>query len=227
MTQRRTTKHGLNAKKAGAKSTGLARVGDPLVTDAGVIINPDGYVNGKALPKEKPSMVLDAGTFRPLKKRNLKELPADVGTINGVAAVFMYTMLGVGDREIADALGVDAKRIEDVRAHSAYKECFDNVVDTFINKNSDLLAARIAAYSHSALDMVGFLSTNAQKEETALRASTDLLDRAGVKAKDNAERNTQNSRSELRIIVVDGKKDVSLDVNLTTMEEEDDYAAGN
>jgi hypothetical protein len=138
----------------------------------------------------------------------------------------MYTMLGVGDREIADALGIDVRRVEDVRAHSAYKECFDTVVDTFINKNSDLLAARIAAYSHSALDVVGHLAMHGQKEETQLRASTDLLDRAGVKAKDNAERNSMNNRSELRIIVVDGKKDVSVDVNLS-QEDEDDFAAGH
>lgn len=211
--------------KGGAKSTALARVGDPLVTDKGQTIHPEGYVNGKPLPKEKPNLVLDATSFRPLKKRNLKELPAEVGTINGVAAVFMYTMLGVGDREIGDALGIDVRRIEDVRAHSAYKECFDVIVDTFINKNSELLAARIAAYSHSALDVVGHLSVHAHKEETKLKASTDILDRAGVKAKDNAERMSQNSRSELRIIVVDGKKDVSLDVNLT-QGDEDDIAAG-
>jgi hypothetical protein len=212
--------------RGGAKSTALARVGDPLITDKGAKIHPEGYVNGRPLPKEKPSLVLDAITFRPIKKRNLKELPAEVGTINGISAVFMYTMLGVGDREIADALGIDVRRVEDVRAHSAYKECFDTVVDTFINKNSDLLAARIAAYSHSALDVVGHLAMHGQKEETQLRASTDLLDRAGVKAKDNAERNSMNNRSELRIIVVDGKKDVSVDVNLS-QEDEDDFAAGH
>lgn len=212
--------------KGGAKSTALARVGDPLVTDKGVKVHPEGYVNGKPLPKEKPSLVLDANTFRPLKKRNLKELPAEVGTINGVAAVFMYTMLGVGDREIADALGIDVRRVEDVRGHSAYKECFDTVVDTFINKNSDLLAARIAAYSHSALDVVGHLAMHSVKEEVQLRASTDLLDRAGVKAKDNAERNSMNSRSELRIIVVDAKKDTSVEIDLS-QQDEDDFTNGN
>lgn len=210
-------------KKGGAKSTALARVGDPLVSETGQKIDPEGYVNGKPLPPEKPSLVLDAVAFRPLKKRNLKDLPAEIGTINGVAAVFMYTMLGIGDREIADALGIDVRRVEEVRNHSAYRECFDIVVAEFINKNSDMLAARIAAYSHSALDVVGNIALNGKKEENQLRASIDMLDRAGVRPKDMESRG-QSNKSELRIIVVDAAKDVRVDVELN-QGEEDGYSS--
>lgn len=219
MTVTRTIK---KRRKGGTTGTALARVGDPLIAEDGKQIDPEGYVGGKPLPKERPAIVLEAESFRPLKKRNLKELPAEIGTVNGVAAVFMYTMLGIGDREIADALGIDVQRVEDVRAHTAYKECFDIVVSEFINKNSDLLAARIAAYSHSALDVVGNIALNGKKEENQLRASIDMLDRAGVRPKDMVEKNTA-SKSELRIIVVDGAKDVSVNVNLNG--EDDDFAA--
>ena len=208
-------------KKGGAYGTALARVGDPLVTEKGAKIEPDGYANGRPLPKEAPAMVLDAETFRPLKKRNLKELPAEVNMINGVAAVFMYTMLGVGDREIADALRITVPEVEAVRAHSAYKECFDTVVSTFIDKNSDLLAARIAAYSHSALDVVGSLATTGKKEETKLRASIDLLDRAGVKAKDVEARNLGNKGNELRIVVVEPGKDTKVQFEFDTATQEE------
>lgn len=200
-------------KKKGGSNTALARVGDPLITSTGAKVDPEGYQNGRPLPKETPSLVLDAQQFRPIKKRNLKDLPAEIGTINGVAAVFMYTMLGIGDREIADALRIDVEKVEEVRAHSSYKECFDIVVSEFINKNSDLLAARIAAYSHSALDTVGTLAQSAKKEETQLAASRDILDRAGVRPKDNEAR-TITQKSELRIIVVEAGKDVKVDVGL-------------
>jgi hypothetical protein len=208
-------------KQGGATSTALARVGDPLVGPDGRKIDPEGYIGGKPVPKS-PSLILEAAEFRPLHKRNLKDLPAEVGTINGVAAVFMYTMLGVGDREIADALRVDVARVEEVRQHTAYRECFDIIVGTFINKNSDLLAARIAAYSHSALDKVGDLSVNATKEETALRASIDLLDRAGVRPKD-VEQKGSITKNELRIIVVDGAKD-NVTVNVNMGDGEDDIS---
>lgn len=207
--------------KGGAKSTALARVGDPLVTETGQKIDPEGYASGRPVKEAPPAMVLDAETFRPTKKRSLKELPAEASLINGVGAIFMYTMLGVGDREIADALKITVTQVEEVRRHSAYKECFDIVVDGFINKNSDLLAARVAAYSHSALDVVGSIAMNGKKEETKLRASIDLLDRAGVKPKDVAERNSNNKSNELRIIVVDGAKDVNLNIDLTGGENND------
>lgn len=209
--------------KAGEGSNALARVGDPLVTETGKTIDPEGYAKGRPLPKEAPALVLDAANFRPLKKRSLKEMPGEVGMINAIAAVFMYTMLGIGDREIADALGIPSNQVDDVRKHPAYKECFDMIVGEFINKNSDLLAARIAAYSHSALDVVGAISLNGKKEETRLKASTDLLDRAGVRAKDIADKGSTN-KSELRIIVVDNSKDKNINLSLDTEGIDDDFA---
>jgi hypothetical protein len=202
--------------KSGAKSTALARVGDPLITATGGKIDPEGYASGRPVKSEPPAMVLDAETFRPLKKRTLRELPAEVSLINGVGAIFMYTLLGVGDREIADALKTTVVQIEEVRRHTAYKECFDIIVAEFINKNSDLLAARVAAYSHSALDVVGSIAMNGKKEETKLRASIDLLDRAGVKPKDVEARNNASKSNELRIVVVKGNQgdDLRFDIGV-------------
>lgn len=213
--------------KGGTKSTALARVGDPLITETGKKIDPEGYVSGRPIKAEPPAMVLDAETFRPTKKRTLRDLPAEASLINGVGAIFMYTMLGVGDREIADAMKITVSQIEEVRRHSAYKECFDIVVEGFINKNSDLLAARVASYSHSALDVVGSIAMNGKKEETKLRASIDLLDRAGVKPKDVASRNEQNKGNELRIVVVRQDEKTNLQFEMGTVDDErieDDFA---
>lgn len=210
-------------KKGGTHSTALARVGDPLITETGEKVEPDGYANGRRLKVEPPPMVLDAASYRPTKKRTLKEMPADVPLINGIGAIFMYTMLGVGDREIAEALKITVEELTDVRNHGAYKECFDLVVQEFINKNSDLLSARIAAYSHSALEVVGSLAVSGKKEETKLRASIDLLDRAGVKAKDVEAKNAQNRSGELRIVIVEPGKDtkVSFDFDPGDLEREE------
>lgn len=194
---------GYNKPKSKKPGTGLARPGDPLITSKGEQIEP---VNKPVVQPQ--SSAVDAGTinpaeYRPKKKRNVKELPGEARVITAVGAVFMYTMLGVGDREIADVLGMSVDQLKKLREHSVYGECFQIVHSDFISSSSDLLSSRIAAYSHTALRTVGQLAESAKKEEVRFRASADLLDRAGVRPKDQAERAIMDS-NDLRIIVVDG-----------------------
>src|SRR4051812_48887189 len=85
----------------------LARVGDPLVTEKGTVLQPENYVKGQGGNGAKPNgftNTIDPATFRSTKQRNVKDLPASVSVTNAVSVVFMYTILGVGDREIAESL---------------------------------------------------------------------------------------------------------------------------
>ncbi|HEY6019545.1 MAG TPA: hypothetical protein VIY48_06480, partial [Candidatus Paceibacterota bacterium] len=127
---------------------------------------------------------------------------------------------GLGDREIAEALGSHVDQIEKIRNHSAYGECFQAVLDEFINANANLLSSRIAAYGQKALDTVGKLIVEGKKEEVRLRASIDMLDRAGVRPKDQDQRQ-QVTKNELRIIVVDGDSNVNLNVSFNEGLEDD------
>jgi hypothetical protein len=193
--------------------TGLARPGDPLVTGKGELVEPLNKPAPREV-KEHDIGVIDPEQYRPKKKRNVKELPAEPRVITAVGAVFMYTMMGVGDREIADSLGTTTEEINRLRGHSAYGECFQIIHSDFINSSSDLLSSRIAAYSHTALRTVGDLAEAGKKEEVRLRASMDLLDRAGVRPKDQAERAMMDS-NDLRIIIVDGEKaDTGLNIEI-------------
>lgn len=125
--------------------------------------------------------------------------------MNAVGVVFMLTLMGVGDREIADNLKTNVEQINWIRHTPAYVECFNTVIGEFINANSDLLSARIAAFSSTAVNTIGALAEHGKKEETKLRASQDILDRAGVRPKDVAERSV--IKNDLRIIIVDGDED--------------------
>lgn len=203
---------GYNKKKS-APGTSLARPGDPLVTGKGEVIEPENKPAPKHL-KASGQEVIDPAEYRPKNKRNIKDIPGEPRIITAVGAVFMYTMLGVGDREIADVLGTQVAEVVKLRNHSAYGECFTIIHGEFINSSSDLLSSRIASYSHAALKTVGELSKSGKKEEVKLRASIDLLDRAGVRPKDQQERALMNS-NDLRIIVVDGTEEESgLDVQV-------------
>ena len=182
----------------------LARWGDPYVKPDGTIVPPD-RINGgvdTALPK------VDVASFKPSRKRTLKDLPAPVGTLNGIACIFMYTTLGLGDREIADTLKINMKQLKELRAHPAYSECFEAVTNEFINVNSDMINARIAAYSHDALTEIASIALGGKEERNRLRGSTYLMNAGGYGDKKNA---APTARNDLRIVII-GKGDQEVKV---------------
>lgn len=189
----------------------LARVGDPYVSATGKIYKP---VDSNQSREKNPIVELppiDPKTFRVRRKRTLKDLPAPINVMHGVAAVFMYTILGLGDREIANALKCGAEDIKGLRDHPAYTELFESVSKTFIDFNSDLIHARIAAMGHAALTSVADIAVNGQKEADKLRASQDLLNRGGHVAEHMKQ--MQGGMTALRILVVDGTKSLGIELN--------------
>lgn len=183
----------------------LAKWGDPYVLPDGRVIPPDRADGGvdEALPK------LDVKEYKPKKKRTVKDLPAPVATLNGVACVFMYTTLGLGDREIADTLKITVKQLKDIRAHPAYAECFEAVTSEFININSDMINARIAAYSHDALSQIAKIALNGKEERNQLRGSMYLMNAGGYGDKSNVGASV--AKNDLRIVIIGKDQDVRIE----------------
>jgi len=183
----------------------LAKWGDPLVNPDGSIVPPDHIKGGvdEALPK------LDVKEYKPKRRRTVKDLPAPVPTLNAVACVFMYTTLGLGDREIADTLNISVKQLKDVRSHPAYAECFEAITSEFISINSDLINARIAAYSHDALTEIANIALNGKEEKNRLRGSTYLMNAGGYGDKTNMGNSA--AKNDLRIVIIAKDQDVRIE----------------
>lgn len=181
-----------------AKRPGLARPGDPLVTADGVVVAPDGLTDiGGTDPKlinTKPEH------FRALRRQDISDLPADPHVMNACAAVFSYTMLGVGDREIQIALKIREDQLKKIREHEGYASIFSASMEELININSSSMQSRIAAMAPMAITQIFTLASNGRKEETRLSASRDIADRAGTKVADQQLRN-QGKPVGLRVIV--------------------------
>lgn len=190
------------AAKKKAIAPVLARPGDPYVHANGRIIRP------KDLPKKRKEDEperLSSANFKSSKRRALSDLPATPNIVTGCAVIFMYSVLGVGDREIAKAANLTVEQIAQIREHPSYGECFDLVVGEFINANSALLAARIAGYSHMALDKVAEVAEYGTQENNRLRASTEILGMAGIGgSKKGAGDGANGEGHELRIVVLEG-----------------------
>lgn len=193
-------------KKSNALAYPLARVGDPYVTKDNRVIQPDFAeqdVEQKAPPKPSKS-------FQATKQRVLDELPATSEVLKGVACVVFFTVLGIGDREIADALKITLSDVRKVRSLPAYSECFDLMFAEFISVNSEVLEARIAAYAQDSLTNVAKIATNGKHEGNKLRANFDILDRGGIGVKNSVMRG--GGMDALRIVVTEGGKEVSVDI---------------
>lgn len=198
----------------------MARPGDPLITKHGVKIDPDLPRSAKTMDnlpapigEKKSNVQIDPASFRASKRRNIRDLPAPPNVINGVAAAFMYTVLGVGDREIADTLKITTMQLEELREHSAYAECFKTVLDELISTNSDAIHARIASYATKAVDNIFHIAENTEEDSLKLRANQDLADRAGIGAKQLAERKV-STQSTLRIMIIDDEKSISVNLDM-------------
>jgi len=183
----------------------LARWGDPYVLPDGRVIPPDRQDGGvdTSLPK------LVASEFKSHRKRTLKDLPAPIPTLNGIACVFMYTTLGLGDREIADTLKITVKQLKELRANPAYAECFEAVTSEFININSDMINARIAAYSHDALSQIAKIALTGKEERNQLRGSMYLMGAAGHGDKSAAHGAVAGN--DLRIVIIGKDQDVRIE----------------
>lgn len=182
----------------------LAKWGDPYVKADGTIIPPD-----RLSPIDESLPKLDVKEYKPRRKRTVKDLPAPTATLNAVACVFMYTTLGLGDREIADTLKITVKQLAEVRAHPAYAECFEAVTSEFININSDLINARIAAYSHDALTEIASIALNGKEERNRLRGSTYLMNAGGYGDKTNQV--NASAKNDLRIVIIGKDQDVRIE----------------
>lgn len=197
----------------------LPRPGDPLVLADGTFIEPD-KLNDEVdeAPEPLRQVKLVAADFRAQQKRTINELPDRPDVINAMAAVLMYTILGLTDREISTIVGISRAEVALARKHSAYEECFNAMVSELINANSEVLTSRLAAHAHIALNQVTKLSTKAKKEETRLSASKDILDRAGVRPQDVAARSL-TQKNELRIVITkDGEAPARLELNGVTID---------
>lgn len=185
----------------------LPKPGDPMVMADGRILQPQSMAD-IGLTDPQP-MDVEPKDFRALNTRNMEDLAGDQRMVVACAAVLTMTMLGISDREILEVLRIDSERLLSIREHEVYADCFNASYKELINANSSSLQARIAAYAHGALSNVAKIAATAKRDDVRLTANRDILDRAGTKAADNADREKGKTTS-LRIAVLKGDTTVEI-----------------
>jgi len=182
----------------------LARVGDPLIAPNGDLLleEDDDDLGASHLPL--PSTAVPFKDYRPINRRVLSDLRADVSLLNVVSVVLSYTLQGISDTEICEATGITPEQLIFARENRIYSDMFENIMRELINANSEYIECRVSAYSGMALGNIADIAAKTRNTGYRLAASKDLLDRAGHRPQDNASR--QNTgMNELHIVITEPK----------------------
>lgn len=140
--------------------------------------------------------------------RKLGDLPDIPQKMNPVAAVLLYSCIGLNNADIATALGASEKQIEVIKDSELYSklfQLFDTSVFEDARRNAKHIISRAA--DHAAETMVAALGSN--DEAIALAASREVLKTAGV----SSESGTEDRLSGLNIRIT-RKEDDSVNINV-------------
>lgn len=140
--------------------------------------------------------------------RKLGDLPETTEKMNAIAAVLMYTGVGLSDTDIAIALKTSTENIGRLKELDAYKqlaEMFDSTVFDDAKRTANHIVARASA--DAAQRIVTAVSDD--DPQIALAASRDVLRIAGV----GTDRTDENKVSSLNIKIT--RKGDADDENIT------------
>ena len=148
-----------------------------LVLDTGEVVVPQ--------PAAELAREIESGreATRTLERihRKLGDLPEQTEKMNAIAAVLMYTGVGLSDVDIAVALKTSSENIERLKELDAYKqlaEMFDSTVFEDAKRTANHIVSRASADAAARL----VTAIRDKDSQVAVVASRDVLRLAGVGA---------------------------------------------
>jgi hypothetical protein len=180
-------------------------------TNTGIPIAPT--IDGtQAERREKPSRrTATNGRDRTNKeiRLNVADLPADPRALNTVGIVYVYYMLGLADHDIADCTGLRLDQVEHIKGMQLFERLGSMIITNAGKIAQADTRARIEQMSSVALDAIEDIIDDREVEASVkLRASQDMLDRAGFGAKQITEHHHKMSGG-LTIRMIDDTESTS------------------
>lgn len=145
--------------------------------------------------------------------RKLGDLPeGDIKQMNAVAAILMYTQIGLANDDIATALGTHTDHVTAIKELDLYRQLSD-MFDTNLFEDAKRSASHILAKaSANAADKM-VESIDSPNEQVAVVAAREVLKMNGVST-ENASNKSNKSGLNIRIIRKGENRDESITVEL-------------
>lgn len=138
-------------------------------------------------------------------RRRLSDLPVTPKHLNPIACICLYTMYGLDSLEISVATGLAIDQINAIRMSNEYGIMQRAVVDSVMEAETGDVKDFIKKASKSAAKKMSSLVEH-NDPDVAIRASKDVLDRAGLRPADVVE---LRGRMDMGLVieVVDRRED--------------------
>lgn len=152
------------------------------------------------VPSNRQAVAIIEGT-----RRKLGDLPVTPKHLNPIACVCLYTMYGLDLQEISVATGIPLDQINNIRMSNEYgvmqRAVVDSVMETETGDVKDYIKKAAGMAARKVEEMVSHPNA-----DIALRASKDVLDRAGLRPADVIE---HRGRMDMGLVieVVDRRDD--------------------
>lgn len=202
----------------------LAEPGTPLKLADGTMIDP---ATGRARRLsstyvEVPSHSKAQEQIRKINTR-LADIPMLPKQLNVVSAILSYTLIGLGDDEIATATGLTKKQITTVRTSEVYEQLQKKIVDNIADQDETDVRTYLVKHARKAAENVVDL-LEAEDEKVSLAASKDILDRSGQRPVDTVNHIVEQ-RQTLNIVHIKRDETIKppeLDLTVTDVKDEND-----
>lgn len=165
----------------------LADPGAPLVLADGTVINP---ATGKEVkqPKNRGGFISipsagEAVAIVAKSRRSVAELPLPPKQMTGFGLVLFYTMWGLNDSDIALTIGgLSEDQVKQIKKLPEYKTIEGDIVKTVLEHESNDIRTFFKQNANQAAQKIVALVD--EDGALGLKASQDILDRAGFRPAD-------------------------------------------
>ena len=163
-----------------------ASTDDCLILADGTKIDP----SGKVVREKKERFVeipnaSQAVAIVAKSRRSVAELPLPPAKMNAVSLVLFYTMWGLGEADVALAIGISREQVANIQKLEQYKQMSSDIQAAVLahegNEVRDIFTRHAKTAAMKVIDIV----ENADEDSVlGFKAAQDILDRAGHRPAD-------------------------------------------
>jgi len=184
----------------------LAQPGEPLELADGTKIDP---ATGRVIkpvteyvevPTDRDAVAL----VTRVRSKTITDLPAPPKQMNAISLIVLYTLYGLDDTQIAVVAGITKDQVTQIKMLDAFDKMLGEVTNNIMDAETSDVGALFKQNARAAAIRVATL-VDSEDDDISLRASKDVLDRAGHRPADVVEHRLKLEADDLRIVVI--KKD--------------------